>query len=82
MLKRFEFSARSNVRSSKYQFWTHENHPIELESAKFINQKLNYIHQNPVRAGFVSQSHEWLYSSASNYLLLPSLIEVDLIDCF
>jgi len=82
MLKRFEFAARSNVRSSKYQFWTHENHPIELQSAKFINQKLNYIHQNPVRAGFVKQSHEWLYSSASNYLLLPSLMEVDLIDCF
>jgi REP element-mobilizing transposase RayT len=82
MLKRFEFSARSNVRSSHYQFWEHDNHPMELTSAKFINQKLNYIHLNPVRAGFVNQAHEWLYSSASNYMLLPSLMEVDLIDNF
>jgi len=82
MLKRFEFSARSNVQSSKYQFWSHENHPMELLSAKFINQKLNYIHLNPVRAGFVNQSSDWVYASASNYLLLPSIMEVDLIDNF
>lgn len=52
MLKRFEFSAQRHVRNSVHQFWTHENHPIEITSTKFINQKLNYIHENPVRAGW------------------------------
>ena len=80
MMKRFEFSARSNIRNSEYQFWIHENHPEELITGKFTNQKLNYIHQNPVRAGFVEKPEDWLYSSASNYLCRPSVLEIDMIN--
>ncbi|HZV70896.1 MAG TPA: transposase [Saprospiraceae bacterium] len=80
MIKRFEFAARSNVRNNQHQFWMHDNHAEELITAGFMNQKLNYIHSNPVRAGFVENASEWLYSSASNYLNLPSLIEIDVAD--
>jgi REP element-mobilizing transposase RayT len=80
MLKRFEFAAKSNVRNGQYQFWVHENHAIELTSAAFTAQKLDYIHLNPVRAGFVNKASDWIYSSASNYELKPSLIEIDLMD--
>lgn len=52
MLKRFAFAAQRHVRNSTYQFWTHENHAVEVVSNKFIDQKLDYIHQNPVRAGW------------------------------
>jgi REP element-mobilizing transposase RayT len=52
MLHRFEWNAAQNKRSSDNQVWTHENHPEEIYSLKFFNQKLNYIHQNPVRAGW------------------------------
>ena len=76
MLKRFEFAARRNVRNSFHQFWTHENHPVELFSNKFIKQKLNYIHMNPVRAGWVERPEEYLYSSAGSYAGLGGLIEV------
>jgi len=77
MLKRFEFAAKSNVRSSFYQFWTHENHAISCIKADFTKQKLDYIHNNPVRAGFVEKPEDWLYSSARNYAGLRSLIEID-----
>jgi REP element-mobilizing transposase RayT len=80
MMKRFEFAARSNIRNGDFQFWTHDNHPMELITEKFISQKLNYIHLNPVRAGFVGNSEDWLYSSASNYLYKQSLIEIDILD--
>jgi REP element-mobilizing transposase RayT len=80
MMKRFEFSARSNVRNSEHQFWTHDNRPIECVSDKFTSQKLNYIHMNPVRAGLVEKAEDWLYSSARNYLLLPGLVEIDLLE--
>lgn len=50
-----------------FQIWTHDNRPMEIFKMDFFNQKLNYIHQNPVKAGFVRKPEDWLYSSASNY---------------
>jgi len=63
MFHRFEWNASQNKRSSN-QFWTHENHPESIFTLDFFNQKLNYIHQNPVRAGWVEQPEEYIYSSA------------------
>lgn len=80
MLKRFEFAANRHKRNSQYQFWTHENHAVELVSNKFIRQKCAYIHDNPIRAGWVANPSDWLYSSAANYEGLPGLIEVELLD--
>jgi REP element-mobilizing transposase RayT len=68
MLHRFEWNAAQNERSSDHQFWTHENHPEEVFSQIFFNQKLTYIHQNPVRAGWVENAEEYLYSSAKALL--------------
>jgi REP element-mobilizing transposase RayT len=79
-LKRFEFAARRHKRNSQYQFWTHENHAIELASDDFIVQKCHYIHENPVRAGWVSDPRHWRYSSASNYAGEKGLMEVELLD--
>ncbi len=80
MLKRFEFAARSHVRSSKYQFWTHENHAIVLDSMAFLEQKMAYIHENPIRAGWVEKAEDWLYSSERNYIGKDSILEIDLLD--
>ena len=80
ILKRFEFAARRHKRNSHHQFWTHENHAVELISTKFIRQKCTYIHHNPVRAGWVANPSDWLYSSASNYEDKGGLIEVVLLD--
>jgi hypothetical protein len=43
-------------------------------------QKLEYIHNNPVRRGYVDDPAHWRYSSYRNYMGLPSLLEVELID--
>ena len=42
--------------------------PIEIKSRKFILQKMNYLHMNPVKAGLVMEPHHWLYSSAADYV--------------
>lgn len=55
----------SNVKA--YQFWQQHNKPIELWSAKVIDQKMEYIHNNPVLSGFVEEPHYWKYSSAVDY---------------
>jgi REP element-mobilizing transposase RayT len=77
MLKRFEFAARSNGRNNDFKFWQRDNHAMEIVSDKFFNQKLNYIHLNPVRAGLVEKCEDWLYSSARNYLYMESVMEID-----
>ncbi len=53
--------------NKKYQLWQHDNHPIELTTNEQIDQKIEYIHQNPVRAGFVTLAETWQYSSARDY---------------
>lgn len=70
-------SKNSNVKSK--QFWQQHNKPIELWSAKVIDQKVDYIHQNPVEAGFVSEPEHWKYSSAIDYSGQKGLLDIDLI---
>ena len=73
----FERAGQHNSNNTRYQFWQQHNHPIELSTNEMMDQRLAYIHNNPVEAGIVLSPHEYLYSSAVNYAGLPEkLIEV------
>ena len=76
MLSEFEFAARKHKRNEKYQIWTHENHPVILYGNTLIQQRINYIHDNPVRSGIVAKQEDYLYSSARAYAGLDCLIDV------
>ena len=80
MLITFKIAAAKHERNSAYQFWTHENHAMEIYSYKFFEQKLDYIHNNPVRAGIVSNPVDYVYSSAQNYAGEKGLLNVEVID--
>ncbi|MBN7817354.1 transposase [Algoriphagus pacificus] len=73
----FEYHAKFNKRAGDLQFWTHENHAIELYRTEMIESRMKYIHDNPVRAGIVEKPEDYLNSSARNYSGLKGLIEVD-----
>ena len=64
--------------STGISMWRSGNHPIELWSNAVIDQKLNYIHNNPVVAGMVYKPEDYLYSSAIDYAggkgLIPILL--------
>lgn len=77
LLMIFTYHARFNKRNSGMQFWTHENHAVELNFADMIDQRINYIHENPVRAGWVEKAEEYLYSSAKNFADESGLFEID-----
>jgi putative transposase len=68
---------KSNV--SKFQFWRHHNKPIELWSNAVIEQKMNYIHKNPVESGFVSNPEDWKYSSACDFAGIKGQVELCLL---
>jgi REP element-mobilizing transposase RayT len=53
LLMIFKYHAKFNKRVEKFQFWTHENHAVELTSNEMIESRINYIHQNPVRQGYL-----------------------------
>ena len=76
----FERAGTKNSNNTKYQFWQQHNHPIELDTNKKLDQRLNYIHQNPVEAGIVLSPEDYLYSSAMNYARKPeTLLDVMLL---
>jgi len=66
--------ANSNVKN--YQFWQQNNQPIELWSNAVIQQKIDYVHNNPVKSGFVNEPSHWKHSSAIDYVGGKSDVEV------
>ena len=76
MLAIFKNAAFNHKRNSEFQYWTHENHAEILFSNKFIEQKLDYIHNNPVRAGIVFKPDEYRYSSAIDYADGKGLLDI------
>ena len=73
----FKYHAKFNKRVNDVQFWTHENHAVELTTNEMIDSRINYIHQNPVRAAIVENDFEYLYSSARNSANLENLLVID-----
>jgi len=67
MLKRMYTAGKYNPNNKDFQFWQQHSHPIELSSNEMIDQRLEYIHLNPVAAGFVDTPEAWVYSSARDY---------------
>ena len=79
LLDRFWFAGANDKRIKNYRFWQEGNHVEELYTMEFLMQKLNYIHQNPVRAEIVARPEDYLYSSALNYAGEKGLLNVELI---
>lgn len=80
MLSYFKNAGLKNSNNKKYQFWQQQFHPIELFSNRMMDSKLEYIHNNPVKAGIVEKPEDYLYSSARDYCGRKGLIEITLIE--
>jgi len=66
MIELFKDAGKENEANSDFQLWQNGSHPVVLygQQPHIIQQKINYIHENPVRAGIVAEAHMYLYSSA------------------
>jgi len=79
LLTMFEKAGLKNSNVQFRQFWQQNNQPIEIWSLNVFEQKLNYIHNNPIETGFVTDAVDWKYSSARNYANNDhSILEIDL----
>lgn len=82
LLEIFAKAGSLDGRGRDHKVWIEGNHPVLIESAEFFRQKLNYLHENPVRKGLVERPEHWAFSSARNYLLSDSsVLEVELMEC-
>jgi putative transposase len=73
----FAFYANQKAANTYYKVWTNNNHPEETYSNEFMQTKLNYVHQNPVRAGLVYTPEDYIYNSAGDDAGRKGLLEID-----
>ena len=60
--------AHPQKRKHTHAVWQKDPSVIDLWSHRFVRQKLNYLHLNPVRAGLCKHPAEWKWSSYRAYL--------------
>ena len=58
----------SGKRNHTHSVWQKKVKSVDLWSQKFILQKMNYVHMNPVRAGLIDHPAKWKWSSYLAYL--------------
>lgn len=76
LLEMFSKVCEHLARDQKYKVWQDGYHAEILESSRFLYQKLNYIHNNPVVDKIVQYPEDYLFSSARNYAAIDSLVDV------
>jgi hypothetical protein len=80
MLTIFASLASESIKHIKYKFWQNEYHPVELFYNEMMDQKLDYIHENPVKEGVVENPEDYLYSSARDYAGKKGQLDVVFMD--
>ncbi|MFN8258778.1 MAG: hypothetical protein U0W24_24025 [Bacteroidales bacterium] len=79
MLDYFSKACEHLKSGQKYKVWQDGNHSEEIFTNKFLYEKLEYIHNNPVKDQIVENAWDYLYSSARNYASLEALLEVEVL---
>ena len=76
----FERAGKINGNNKSWQLWQQHNKPIELWDNYMIENKLNYLHNNPVEAEVVSKPEDYVWSSAIDYSGTKGLIDVEILE--
>lgn len=76
-LSAFQSAGRDAKGNEDYKLWQDGYHPKGIFLEDVLRQKIEYVHQNPVRKGLVERVEDWLFSSARNYFERESILEID-----
>jgi REP element-mobilizing transposase RayT len=76
VLKQFSWFRKEHKSDRVYQLWEEGSHPQLIDNDVVLRQKMDYIHYNPVKRGYVDLPEHWRYSSARNYAGQEGLIPV------
>lgn len=64
LLQKLAFFKQKHKTNSKYQLWQEGSHPQLIGNEEILRQKIEYIHMNPVKRGYVELPEHWCHSSA------------------
>ena len=76
LLQELEYYKLRHKVDQTHQFWQEGSHPQIIESEDVMWQKIEYIHNNPLRRGYVDDPIHWRYSSARSYAGMQGLLDV------
>jgi len=76
ILEQLAFYKKGHKDDRAYQFWQEGVHPEMIQGEAMMQQKIDYIHQNPVKRGYVDHAMHWRYSSARDYGGEKGLIDI------
>jgi REP element-mobilizing transposase RayT len=76
MLEIFANACKHLKRNQNFKVWQDGNQAKEIYSTAFFFEKLEYIHNNPVKGLIVEKQEDYLFSSARNYADLDNYLEV------
>jgi putative transposase len=76
LLEGLEYHKARHKTDRTFQVWQEGSHPEVIENEEMLRQKIEYIHQNPVKRGYVCDPTHWRYSSARNYAKIEELVSV------
>jgi len=62
-----------------FKVWQDSNDAKEIFLTSFLEQKMDYIHYNPVRAEIVANHEEYVYSSCRDYLGEKGLVNIEFV---
>lgn len=67
LLAKFSYAANRIVRGGEYKIWKDGFHPVLLDTPHKIQQRVEYIHKNPVDAQIVFHERDYVNSSYRMY---------------
>jgi REP-associated tyrosine transposase len=76
ILSQLKYWKAAHKTDRTYQLWQEGSHPQQMQNGDMMRQKLEYMHNNSVRRGYVDEAIHWRYSSARNYAGLEGLFPV------
>jgi REP element-mobilizing transposase RayT len=76
LLKKFAFEAHRIGRAINYKIWKDDNHAIEIGDFIDIEEKINYIHENPTKNMVVFNEIDYVFSSAIDYADGKGLVNI------
>ena len=77
ILEQLAFYKKAHKKKAQYQLWQEGIQPKLIQNEKMMMERINYIHQNPVKRGYVDRPEHWRYSSARDYEGVQGLLPVE-----
>ena len=77
ILDQLAFYKKAHKVDREFQVWQEGMQPKLIQSEQMMIEKINYIHNNPIKRGYVDEAKHWRYSSARDYEGDEGLIEIE-----